>query len=76
MTRRFQVISADLKEQILEDFRNSPWTALAVHDSTDITAQEQLLIFERFLKENSVTQELLTCISLETITRGEDIFNV
>ena len=75
MIRRIQVISADMKEQILEDFRNSPWTALAVDESTDITAQAQLLIFGRFLKENSVTEELLSCISLETTTRGEDILN-
>ncbi|XP_042243125.1 protein ZBED8-like [Homarus americanus] len=65
----------DLKEQILEDFRNSPWTALAVDESTDITSQPQLLIFGRFLKESSVAEELLACISLETTTRGEDIFS-
>ena len=43
--------------------------------STDITSQPQLLIFGRFLKESSVIEELLTCISLETTTKGEDIFN-
>ena len=48
---------------------------MAVDESTDITAQTQLLIFERFLKESSITEELLACISLETTTRGEDIFN-
>ena len=75
ITRRIQTIAADLKEQTLEDFRNSPWTALAVGESTDITAQAQLLIFGRFLKESSITEELLACISLETTTRGEDIFS-
>ena len=49
--------------------------ALAVNESTDITAQAQLLIFGRFLKVISITEELLACISLETTTRGEDIFN-
>ena len=44
-------------------------------ESTDISAQVQLLIFGRFLKESSITEELLACISLETTTRGEDIFN-
>ena len=44
-------------------------------ESTDITAQTQLLIFARFLKESPITEELLACISLETTTRGEDIFN-
>ncbi|XP_042229512.1 zinc finger BED domain-containing protein 5-like [Homarus americanus] len=75
MTRRFQCLAADLKEQILEDFRNSPRIALAVDESTDITSQPQLLTFGRFLKESSVAEELLACISLETTTRGEDIFS-
>ena len=50
ITRRIQTIAADLKEQILEDFRNSPWTALAVDESTDITAQAQLLIFKEIFE--------------------------
>ena len=45
-------------------------------ESTDITAQAQLLIFGRFLKENSVTEKLLIGISLDTTTGGEDIFYV
>ena len=45
-------------------------------ESTDITAQTQLLIFRRFLKESLITEKLLACISLETTTRGKDIFNV
>ena len=44
-------------------------------ESTDITAQAQLLIFKRFLNESSITEELLACISFETTTRSEDIFN-
>lgn len=74
--RRIQCIATDLKEQILEDFRKSPWTALAVDESTDITSQPQLLIFGKFFKEFSVVEEMLACISLETTTRGEDIFSV
>ena len=46
-----------------------------MNESTDITAQAQLLIFGRFLKESLITVELLACISLKTTTRGEDIFN-
>ena len=75
ITRRIQTIAVYVKEQILEDFRNSQWTALAVDESTDITAQAQLLIFGRFVKESLITEELLACISLETTTRSEDIFN-
>ena len=62
MTRRKQVIGDDLKEQILEDYRNSLWTALEGDDSTDIAAPAQLLIFEILLLANSVAEELLACI--------------
>ena len=44
-------------------------------ESTDITAQAQLLIFGQFLKESLITEELLACILLEIATRGEDIFD-
>ena len=44
-------------------------------ESTDETAQAQLLIFGRFLKESSITEELLACISPETTTRGKDVFD-
>ena len=75
ITRRIQTIAADLKEQILEGFRTLPWTTLAVDESTDTTAQAQLLIFGRFLKESSITEELLDYMSLETTTRDVDIFS-
>ena len=44
-------------------------------ESTNITVQAQLLVFGRFLKKSSITEELLACISLETTIRDEDIFN-
>ena len=44
-------------------------------ESTDITAQAQLVVFGRFLKERLITEELLACISLETTIRDEDIFS-
>nr|XP_039258042.1 uncharacterized protein LOC120334603 [Styela clava] len=65
ITRLIQTIAADLKEQLLEDFRISPWTALAVNESTDTTAQAQLLIFGRFLKESSVTGNCLLAFHLK-----------
>ena len=74
ITRRIQTIAAHLKEQILEDFRNSPLTALSVDESTDITAQAQLLIFERFLKDSSITEEVFVCISFETTTKRRRYF--
>ena len=44
-------------------------------ESTEITSQPQLLVFGRFLNESSVAEELLACMSLDTSTKGTDIFN-
>ena len=33
MTRRISDLAGDLKEEILKNFRNSPWVALALDDS-------------------------------------------
>ena len=48
--RRIQTIAADLKEQISENFGNSPWTALAVDESTDVTTQAQLVNLQKIVE--------------------------
>jgi len=44
ITRRIESMGKDLREQIYEYFRSSPYTALAIDESTDITSEAQLLV--------------------------------
>lgn len=70
------MLQAPLHEpQLTVESPLSPTPLQPSPESTDITSQLQLLIFGRFLKECSVIEELLACISLETTTKCEDIFN-
>ncbi|XP_064088222.1 protein FAM200A-like [Macrobrachium nipponense] len=70
-----ELAEESLKPDRLQRHMETHLKSLVVDESTDITAQPQHLIFGRFVKESSVTEELLACISFETTTRGEDIFN-
>ena len=45
ITRRIESIGKDLREQIYEDFRSSPYTTLAIDESTDITSEAQFLVY-------------------------------
>ena len=50
ITRRIESMGKDLREQIYEDFRSSPYTALAMDESTDITSEAQLLVYGKFAR--------------------------
>jgi len=45
ITRRIESMGKDLREQIYEDFCSSPYAALAIDESTDITSEAQLLVY-------------------------------
>jgi len=44
INRRIESMGKDLREQIYEDFRSSPCTALAIDESTDIASEAQLSV--------------------------------
>ena len=69
MTRRLQVNTADLKNQILKNKKNYLWIALAVDESTEKTAKAQLLTFGRFLKESCVTENCLLAFHLKLLKK-------
>jgi len=46
ITRRIESMGKDLREQIYEDFRSSPYTVLAIDESTDSTSEAQLLVWQ------------------------------
>jgi len=66
----------DLREQIYEDFRYSPYTALAIDESTDITSETQLLVYCKFACGCRIVEELFCCLTLHSTTTGHDIFSV
>jgi len=65
----------DLIEQIYEDFRSSPYIALAIDESTDITSEAQLLVYGKFACGCRIVEELLCCLTVHSTTTGHDIFS-
>ena len=73
IARRIESTGKDLREQIYEDFRSSPYTALAIDEFTDITSEAQLLVYDKFVCGCRILEELLCCLTLHSTTIGHDI---
>ena len=50
--------------------------ALEVDESTDITGKAQLLVFIRFIDDESIVEDFLCCKELPETNEGQSIFDV
>ena len=67
-------MSEDITAQNIAAIKESPWHAIQLDESTDIASCAQLIIWVRFIKDGDFVDEPLLCKSLETTTKGQDIF--
>ncbi|KAI6649866.1 Zinc finger BED domain-containing protein 5-like [Oopsacas minuta] len=72
--RRICDMSEDITAQNIAAIKESPWHAMQLDESTDIASCAQLIVWVRFIKDGDFVDEPLLCKSLETTTKGEDIF--
>ncbi|CAK1591757.1 unnamed protein product [Parnassius mnemosyne] len=73
--RRINLLADDIKIQLIERVKGSPYYAIQLDESTDVANVAQLLIFIRYRYENDICEDLLFCQGLEGRTTGEAIFN-
>ncbi|KAL4153601.1 hypothetical protein QTP88_001485 [Uroleucon formosanum] len=75
-TRRTELLAAENKKSLFELLHKSPCYCIALDESCDLVDSEQMSIFVRFFDiENKVfREELLTILTFEGKTRGEDLF--
>lgn len=75
-TRRSEILAEDVLSQLEEAICKAPCVGLAVDESTDVSDNAQLLVYIRFLNrdKNEFCEDLLGVTSLQTTTRGEDIY--
>jgi len=73
--KRIDDLSANIKEQLLERIRMSPYFALQLNESTDITNKATLLCYVRYEHKRNIFEDLLF-ISLLIHTTAEEIFNI
>ena len=69
-------MSDDLKQQVIADLKKAPFGKFAVQldESTCVTACGQFLVFVRYVSGEDFKEEFLFCHTLDSTTKGEDIF--
>ena len=73
---RIDELSQDIKYQILEQIKDSPFFAIQCDEAPDISNCSNLLLYARFLNNNIMKEEMLFCHPMESLTTSEDISNV
>lgn len=74
--RRIDDMAVDLKNQLMQKLKNSPFLALQCDETTDISKQAQLLFYCRYIDGKKFCEEILFSKNLETTTKAVDIFSV
>ena len=76
-SKKTEILTEDVLAQLDAAIQSAPCISLAVDESTDITDNAQLLVYFRFFhkEKKEFCEDLLGVTSLETHTRGEDIYN-
>jgi len=71
--RRAEVISDNILSQLLKDIESAAFFSLASDESTDRTDIAQLVVWVRFPKGDTFSEEMLALLPLTGQTRGHDI---
>ncbi|MBN3306723.1 SCND3 protein, partial [Amia calva] len=74
--RKSEILTEDVLTQLDDAIQSAPCIALAVDKSTDVSDNAQLLVYVRFYhtEKKAFCEDLLGVTSLETHTRGKDIY--
>lgn len=67
-------MSLDILDTIIKEIKASPFFALQLDESTDVESCAQLVVYVRYIKDETMKEEYLYSESLSITTRGEDVF--
>ncbi|XP_072377904.1 protein FAM200A-like [Diabrotica undecimpunctata] len=68
-------MALDLKNQLLQKLKGSPFFSLQCDETTDISKHAQLLFYCQFIDRKWFLEQILFSTSLETTTKAIDIFS-
>ncbi|CAK1592459.1 unnamed protein product [Parnassius mnemosyne] len=71
--RRIDDMAEDIKKQVVEAVKESTFYAIQLDESTDIAQCCQLLVFVRYMQNETIKEELLFSTELTTTTKAIDI---
>ena len=72
---RIDEMADDIKTQMLEKVRSSPFFAIQCDETTDVSQCSQLLVYVRFIR-NGTLEEMMLCCPLETTAKAIDVLAV
>lgn len=67
-------MALDIENQLVEKLKTSNIFALQCDESTDVAQCSQLIVFCRFISETTISEQFLFSKSLETTSKGSDVF--
>ncbi|KAI6656267.1 Zinc finger protein [Oopsacas minuta] len=73
---RIDELADDIKIQVVEKVKHSPFFAIQCDETTDVSQCSQLLVHVRFIGNETLEEEMLFCYPLETSTKVDDILAV
>ena len=73
---RIDEMADDIKTQMLEKVRSSPFFAIQCDETTDVSQCSQLLVYVRFIGNGTLEEEMMLCCPLETTAKADDVLAV
>ena len=73
---RIDEMADDIKTQMLEKVRSSPFFAIQCDETTDVSQCSQLLLYVQFIGNRTLEEEMMLCCPLETTTEADDVLAV
>ena len=73
---RIDKLSQDIKDQLLDQIKESPFFAIQCNKTTNMGSCSQLLLYARFLSVNTIKEEMLSCHQMKSRATSAEIFNV
>ena len=69
---RIDEMADDIKTQVFEKVRSSPFFAIQCDETTDVSNCSHLLVYARFIGNGILEEEMMLCCPLETTTKADD----
>ena len=66
----------NIKSKVIAKTDSYPAFALQMDESTDVSNLSQLLVYSRYVADETIKEEFLFCQPLETTSKAADVFHV
>lgn len=75
MKQHIDELALDIKNQLINKLKNSVFFAIQCDELTDVANFCQLLVYCRFINEQSIAEDLLFSQALNSTSKGSDVLS-